>query len=303
MKKTILILFVFLTGCFNTQPPKWYIKEYGDTKNYIFATGEGKTKKSALNDALSYAASKLKVTINSTYESNKGYINSPENSYENVKQTIISRVENFSFYDYQIDKSKKIDGKYYVLIKIDREKNAKKILKNAQNRLKEIELHSKTNDKIEIVKKYPKLINENKKIISDIYISKSLYPSSWADELLQKAVNLKNILERRLNSVTFYVTNDYENTLHDSLSALNQKISNNGIKINQNAKIRKNKAAGLYIYKINSTVTLKDKTSHTFEVKCAGKSVSGYEIAKEFAIKQCKEKIKKKLSSILQTRP
>ncbi len=301
MKKIFLIMLIFITGCFNHQPPKWYVKEYSDTNRYIFATGEGKTKKEAINDALSYAASKLSVTINSTFESTKGYFNNPENSYESVKHTIISRVKNFNFYDYKIIKSIKNNDKYYILLQIDRKKNALIILEKAKETLKEIELKSQTDDKIEIIKTYPKLIKKLQKIISDIYISKSLYSSPETDKLLKKAINLKNSLEKKLKNITFNIKNDYKNILHDSLSSLNQKISTKGIRSSIKVTGNKKKAAGLYIYKINSKITLEDKTTYTFEVTCAGKSISGFDIAKEFAIKECKKKIKKRLSSILQT--
>jgi hypothetical protein len=306
LELVLVLMILIFTGCFKQELPKWYKSQYQDNSKYMYATGEGKSKQAAINDALSFIASKISITINSTFLSQKGYYKSDNNkkSYENIKQIINAKIKDFHFYNYELINFAKVNKKYYVALKIDREKNAKLILQHAKEKLYEIKKDSLNNDYLVILKIYPKLIKKIDSVISNLYISKSLYPLPETQKTIKEAINLKNRLKQKLESIAFNIQNDYENIIHNSLSALNQKISKNGqILISSQTSTTKNKAANLYIYKINLEVTLKDKSTYNFNIKCAGKSISSYNIAKEFAVKECREKLKKSLKSILQIQP
>ncbi len=297
MKKLIFFIAVLFLGCANKEIPKWYLKNYPDNNEFIYATGEGKNKKEATNSALNEIISKIEITLSSNIDIQKSVINSngKTSAYENISQIIKTYIPKTKIYDYKILKTAK-DSKYYVLIAVNKIKNANLIYDKAQ---KEIQLirNSMSNDEIYILKKYPKLIKQTDKIISNLYFAYTMFPSPKIKHLIQKANNLKNILIKQYNNVGFEIKKDYANILKETLSSLNFPLKK-GIKSYINANVTRQKVMDYYITTINMTVLLKDKSEMVIGLICSGKSINNYNLAQSFALKECKKRLKEKLLKI-----
>jgi hypothetical protein len=304
MKKIIIFfsLIIFL-GCSNPIP-QWYFKHQNDNKEYIYAAAQGNTKQEAINNALSFIASKLQVNISSKFESTKGLYQYGNNKtyFQKIKKTVIAKIQNISFINYKILKLKKIDDKFYVLISINRYKNAHNIEEKAKNNLNTIKPYLKIKDKIKILKIYPKILRKISSIISNLYIAQTLYPTQETKKLIKKAVLLKNAFKNKLDSITFHIQNSkYSNVIREVFNRLNLSTSNQGINVIIHSKTQKSKAAGYYIVTIYLNLIFKDKTNYTLSLICAGTSMSNFNIAKQFALQNCKEKLKEKLKTFLKT--
>ena len=301
MKNIFLLMLVFFIGC-TTKPPKWYLTPYNDTQTTIYASASGKTKIDAINNALSLAASKISVTINSIFQSTKEYYktNNSLKTYSNVSQIITSTIKNFEFNNYKILKIEKKD-KFYVLISVDRIKNSNYLYQKALNNYQKLKENLKLDDKLKILKTYPKIIKQIDKNISNLYIAKSLYNNPNIDNLIKKFINLKNKLVQRLQNTAFKIKNDKFNIIKDTLSTLNLNLANNGnIEISSNSIINKYEINNYKIFTLILNIKIKNKTQINFSINCAGKSIGSYNVAKSFAIKDCKEKLKEKLKEIIQ---
>ena len=299
--RLVLILFLFFLGC-ATKAPKWYQKIYNEDSHFIYATGEGKNKQEAINQALNSAVSKIQITLTSEVNIQKILTKTQKSTktYENISQNIKAYIPDVKIYSYKIIKSEKKE-KYYVLLGIDKIKNSNIIYEKSKEKIKEID-KTNINDKIFIIKNYPKYIKNLNQIISNLYFAYVMHPDEKIKNLIKRAENLKLLLKRKLQNIGFYIKNDYENIIKDSLTSLNLPIKK-GIEIYQSHKTASQKILDYYIYTIYMNVILKDKRELSFNVICSGKSINGYEIAKSFALKECKRKVKEKLKTILQIHP
>ncbi len=300
MKKYIIPLILVFIGC-STKPPKWFFNPLNDTNEILYASSSGKTKEDAINNALNLAASKISIKINSIFISNKGYykLNNHINTYSNVSKQITAQIKNFEFHNYKIIKIAKKD-KYYVLIAIDRIKNANFLYQKAFYNYLKLKQYLNIKDKLEILKSYPKAIKQINKNISNLYIAKSLYNFEKIDVLIQKYIKLKNQLTDKLNNITFTIKNDYQNIIKNSLSDLNLNLSNKGIILNSSYSTKKYEINGYKIFIIKMNITMQDVKKINFTISCAGNSINNYDIAKNFAIIKCKEKLKEKIKEIIQ---
>jgi hypothetical protein len=290
-----LIFALILIGCAST--PKWYLSPPKDNQNYLFATGSGDSKKEAINQALNFAASKINTQISSTLSISQNLYSTNNKTLYNktISQNITTKINNISLSDYKVIKEDKED-KYYVVIAINKIKNSILLTQRARDEINSITPYLKTTDKIEILKTYPKLIKKINKAINTLYSAKILYPYKDIDPLLKKAKKIKLTLIEKLNSITFTTKNPI---IQNVLSSLNLPISNNGIKIDAKINFSNNKIGNYYITSATMHTTLKDKTTLSFDINCGGKSIIDFQNAKEFAIRDCEEKLKEKLKNIL----
>ena len=300
MKKYIVLLILIFIGC-STKPPKWFFNTQSDTNTILFATASGKTKEDAINNALNLAASKISIKINSIFTSNKGYYksNNKINTYSNVSNQITAQIKNFEFHSYKIIKIAKKD-KFYVLIAIDRVKNADFLYQKSFYNYLKLKQYLNIKDKLEILKSHPTVIKQIDNNLSTLYIAKSLYNFEKIDVLIQKYIKLKNQLTDKLNNITFKIKNDYQNIIKNSLSELNFNISNKGIIILSSYTTKKYKINGYKIFLIKMHITMQDRNKIDFTISCAGNSINNYNIAKNFALMECKRKLKEKIKETIQ---
>ena len=284
MKRFILFIIIFLTAC-TQNPPKWYEKIYNDNSYFIYATGEGTTKKEAINSALANASSKVAVVVKSIYNSLKySYKGDDTSAYSNTSLfNIQTKTNPLTFIDYKILKLEKRD-KYYVLIKIDRIKNATYMCNN-------IDI-PKINNKLDIFLHYKSIIKSLNKTIEKLKTINALAPI--CKEKLQKTINIKNKITKIHNNLSYSIISN-DNKLKNILSSiLDFKNLHPKIKIILNAKTKYTKIGDYKISTIYLNISIKNKTdSKNFYLICAASSIDDYKTAKELAYKECKEKLKK----------
>jgi len=295
MKKYLFVLFLFLTGCFNNPtPPSWYLNTPKSNDVYIYASAEGNTKKEAIDSALSYLASKLQVKITSSFNTQKSYIesNGEKSVYQNLSQNIKTSVENFTFYNYETDKLEKKGEKYYALVKINRIKNAEKIIQNIKNSLKNL---PKLNDgaiinlqnAIKAQKKINKLKNSYK-------LAKILNPDT-------DTIAFPEIYNKTIQSTSFSVVSNDKELKNLLLNYISKKytISNNpDITIKADIGYSIKKIVGQYLANANLTMTISDnKTQKSYFYTCAASSYNPG-IAKKLALKKCAIKAQKTLQKL-----
>ncbi len=293
----LIAVLLLLLGCSKTpDTPKWYLNTPKDSPLYLYGSGAGESKQDAINNALSFMASKLKVKIDSTFKSEKSLIqtNDDTNVYKNLSQNIKTTVDNFTFYNYQIDKIKKIDDKYYVLLKINRIKNAQKIVDSIKEQLNG--LPSSTTP-IENVKNYKNAIKKLKELKNQYKLAKILDPSVEEIDLDSKIKEYSS----KLQNITFNVNSNDEFIKNMTLTYLSQKgfsISKNPkIKIKLNLKTSTKRIVGEYLTNASLDATISDlSASKSYHIQCAANSFSKT-LSKKLAIKKCSQK----LNSILNT--
>ena len=286
MKKLYLLIILLFMACSSPQPPKWYNKVYNDNENTIYSTGLGNTKKEAITNALANASSKILIVVKSNFNSiNHQYKNNNYSSYANDSILKIQTKTNpITFSNYKILKLQKKD-KYYVLIKINRQKNAEFMCNN----IEKINLNI---NNLNIFLHYKKIISSLNKEIQQLQNINAIYPI--CKNKLNNLIKLKNLINKKYNNLSVSIYSNDNNLLNILNNILNIKNSYNGkikIYINQKTKytqIGDNKIATIYI-------NLKIKNNHIlkrYSLTCAASSIEDFHLAKELAYKNCKDKLK-----------
>ncbi|WP_457560493.1 LPP20 family lipoprotein [Caminibacter sp.] len=299
-----LIIILLFLGCAKIEIPKWFNKVYNDDSQYIYATGEGRNLNTAVNSALSSAISKVEVTLNSKLTINKSLIKSENKirTYENISQNIQTYIPKIKIYNYKIIK-KAQNKKTYVLIAIPKIKNAEIIFKKSKEEFEYIKKLSNIKDKIFIIKNYPKLIKKTDEILSNLYFAYTMFPSPEIKKLINDVYKLKENLKTKLQNTGFKIKKECNDIIKQTLTNLNIPIVNNGINIYCTEKDTKTKIMDYYIDTIKLNITLKNESLMNFDFICSGKSITSFNLAKSFALKECKKRLERKLKTILQIQP
>jgi len=286
MKRLIFLVLIFFIGC-SHNPPKWYNKIYTDNNYYIFATGEGKTKEEAINTALANASAKVAVIVKSMFKSLKYQYNGNDtNSYSNNSLLDIQTKTNpITFTNYKIEKLQNND-KYYVLLKINRYKNAKYMCENTS--IPKLDI-----SELNIFLNHKKLLNILNKKINRLKSVNALYP--LCKNKLNKILILKQKINNKFNTLTYTInSNDpqIKNIIATILTFNKSNKSNliiNAYTKSDYKKVGEYKIATIYV---NLEIKSKNLSKH-FSLICASSSIQDYSLAKELAYNKCKEKIKK----------
>jgi len=299
MKYFLAIIVLLFIGCGSPDIPEWYTNHPQDNAKYIYSASEGMSKEDALNNALSLAASRVSVTVNSTFSTSKEYVQTDDkfSNFRQLSRQTTSKINNISFSDYSVLKMSHDDdsNKYYVLIRVDKVKNAKLYYSKAKSTVEEVKGALNVTDRVTVFKTYPKLIKKINKAIYNLYIVKSLYPVEGVDELIKEAEDIKKELVKKYSSISMRIVTRYrelKKILSQVFSQLNIPLSSKGIRVS--GKIHTtHKRVGMYYITIKDVnVIFRDKTYFQLNVTCGGKSVDSYTTADSFARKRCVEKIK-----------
>jgi hypothetical protein len=290
----LFFLILFFLGCATKEAPNWYINTPKDNSLYIYASADGYSKQEAIDNALNLIASKLKVKISSTLNLIKSQIqnNYSTNIYKNISQNITTKIDNFTFYNYVIDKIKKINDKYYVVVKINRIKTAQKILNSIKERLSVF----KTYSYIENLKNLNLKIKELRNLKKDYEIAKLLDPKIENIKINNKIQKYENELKK----ISLNVYSNSKELKEDVLSHLSKfTISKTPkIKIFINLKQNTNKIVGEYSTRTEVTIKVVDKsTQKIFKSNCLTLSFDK-DLSKKIGLKKCEEKIFKFLDKI-----
>jgi len=166
IKHLTLILFIlnslFYIGCL--PPPKeptektipqWHINPPNDNAMFLYGSGCGLSQEESQHKALNRIASKISITIESIFESDtqERVFNSEHFNSSVTKQKIKSSVESMKFSNYRISRNILVNGQYYTLIELDREKFFYTKLKEVQFLDNEINKQWKRFQSISIIEK------------------------------------------------------------------------------------------------------------------------------------------------------
>ncbi|NPA54922.1 MAG: hypothetical protein GXO40_00990 [Epsilonproteobacteria bacterium] len=283
MRVVMFVLVMLFYGCVSIpiSYPKWVTTIKPDTIRYYYATAEGYTQKEAIENALDAIASKISVTINSSYQSSLVVIN--DKYTKTIQNTILANVKNIEFVDYKILKSQKIGDKYFVLISVDRIKNAQAIIDKIKLHIHNYQLAlQKKNFKI-----YLRILKQLKTDLAQCFIAKSLYNSADVNLTIAKLMDLQSQIHTFLNSLSFTIKSPYpqlNSIIKEVLTKQGFNISNHGNTIiTLQARIKKYKLIDYYIYQedIDIKMYYKHKLISLDTLSVAGKSVINYQQAKE----------------------
>lgn len=285
MRQILIILIIFFIGC-TTNPPKWYNKIYTDNKYYIYATGSGKTKEEAINSALANASAKIAIVVKSMYKSLKyQYSDNTTSTYSNTSILDIQTSTNpITFTNYKILKLEKKD-KYYVLLKIDRYKNAKYMCQS-------LSIPSLNLDTLNLFLHYKDIINLINKKIDKVKNINAIYPLCKGK--LKTLISLKQKVISNYNKLSYQINSNNNLIKNIITSIISIKKSSKGkIKIFVKTKINHK---NINIYKITSIkiflIIKTDNGSKNYYLTCASSSIQDYNTAFELAINKCKKKLK-----------
>ncbi len=288
MRKLIFLLpsILLFIACSSPNPPQWYNKIYNDNNNIIYATGVGKTKQEAINNALANASAKISVIVKSMYKSLKyQYKGNDTTSYSNNSIfNIETKTNPIEFSQYKILKLQKKEN-YYILIQINRIENAKYICNN-------INYPDIDKTSLNIFLNYKKIIFLLNQKIKKLKNINALYP--LCKNKLTQIINLKKEIIKKFNNLSVFIVSNNKNIKNIMEDILNIQTSKNGnikIFIHQNTKY---KQIGNYkITTIYLNLKIKaDNHSKNYSLICAASSIQDFNTAKELAYQECKGKLK-----------
>jgi hypothetical protein len=308
MLRTIIIgLFMMfvVTGCFHNNPkpiqyPKWYNNTIQDTATTYYGTAEGSSKKEAITNALNEIASKVSISIESTFQSNT--ISSNTQYQKIISKNVKNEVKKIEFTQYNIVKFKKIsNNKFIVRVSIDKEANAKITQKRIETKLKEYkQLLAQKNNLATKLKQYNKILKEIiNNLIPKCFIVKTLYNTQTIDMKLDELLSLQEAIQKFIANISFKIDSNksgYDKVIAQILSEKNYTVvtTNPNIYIKIDAKEQKISAVGYKILKTKITITIYEnkKIIGTKVLTVGAKSLTNYNQAKEFALKDFKNKLK-----------
>jgi L-rhamnose mutarotase len=290
MKKWIFLLILFfLSACGSPEIPKWYINTPKDNAFYFYASAEGYSKQNAIKNALNDIASRINVKISSNFVINRGIHN--KKTYNEIYQQINTQISNVSFNNYEILKTEKQEDKYYVLVRVNKQKLIKS-LKTKIN-LKFQNLNFDTQSPIKKVISAYRILNSLKKIKSDVFILESL--GIDINPYIIKIEKLENKAKEIIINTKFSIkANRFKDATIEVLSRYLTITPNSDNIISLNVTTKKLILFNSYIIKGKASIFIDKPYTITF----LGKSVSSYKEALNFAKTEYKERLKKLAENI-----
>ncbi len=289
MRYLIFSFLFLLAGC-GTKPdiPKWYLKTHQSNNTFFYASGEGKTQKDAVKDALSNISGKIYIKIQSNFNAQKSqYKTQNKTIYTDITSYIINAsTKPIEFNNYRILKMKKTD-KYYILLSINRIKNAKFMCSLVQ--IPQIAYNNNL-EFIFSIKDYLKTLNKD---IENLTIANLVYPICRSK--LNQLKKIRKNLINKYNSVKISIKGQDKNlnkVLNQILQNYFQTLEHSDINIFLTNKINKSVIAKHKIVSMNLTLQFKNnKNIRTFNIRCSGQSINNINTAKQFAYLECKKKL------------
>ncbi len=327
MKKIItaltgLVILLGLTGCggggapqpaYEEKPmPSWYINPPANNPMYLYGLGEGMNIERATRNALDNMASRLSVTVESTYEVKtkiqKGYTESfSQNSQRNLK----SEVAKIRISNYEVDKSEKIaPGHYVVLVKSDKEKFYTSLVKELDMKFKTLNEKRAVNKGANIIKQayfYQDAVNETNEMMSTLLVlgtlDENFNDKKYLDDI--QTINAEN--EAVKKAINFVIQTDKASlnmaeavrvALTDSgFKVVSSKAKNsNTVFVKLSSRAEESKAMGFIVAKITTNIEVKTADGKTVggnKLNINGQSPQSFELAKENGSKKLKKMIQK----------
>jgi len=308
MKKLLIVLTlivgVLFSGCGSAkrievaqkQLPSWYENPPRTTSSELYAIGEGKTKREAIDNALTLLASTLSVSISSSFNAKtvikEGRVNSSNATYINQTQSDVKKIR---ITNYELLNAVQLGFKRFaVLVKA----NKKELFNGLKNEIDQefamIEQSEKNLKNENALKKfsfYKKSINKTKNIPNSLIVMKALNAHFNAKGYLEQLNQLQTKYDYFLAHITFSINaatdaKGFTKSIAKGLSSkkfnLKNKKNNMHFIVEIKANINKAEAYGFSIARSDITFTTKDAKNvivATNVVHIDGQSSQGYKIA------------------------
>lgn len=303
----VLLSTIIFSGCISERQhkvlsyPSWYTKSYQDTDIMLYATAESDSEKEATTLALNTIASKISVSIESSYSSTT---NSSFDAYsKSTQQNIKHSVKKIDFTSYKVLNKEKIsNGNFVVLVQVNKNILARSLQFKIENDIKQYQmiLSDRYSNIISKLKRYKNIRQNIINTQSSIYILQSLDNVSETKKYLSQINRLTNKIDSFTNGIKFKLTeNQFGKDFTEVLSSLITKkgftIVNSKPDINLNLTVSKTKinSLGYKILKVTIDIEAKDKKRVIGREKIVvgGKSIANFEQANSFALKNFNDKM------------
>ena len=313
----LTIIVLSLSGCVgsfthkaqDSEMPSWYINAPSNNTFFIYGEGESYSFSDAKNNALNSMASKLVVSIRSSISSStKTSNNRNGNKYsKDVIKNLKIDVEKIKFTNATIEKSKKQEEKFYVLMKVDRQelfKNKKIEFDINDKRIMKVFDSTKGYGKLEQIHILQNIYPDIQKAKSQSIILNAINNDFKYDSYIEKYDSYIDKIAKLKNDLTIVVKSNSQNKyFKDSLiEILNQqqfKVSNsssNDATIFLNNKVKYSIARGWNIAKVTTTISVisDNKIVSNKVLNSVGRSSTSQESALENASQNFLKKIQEK---------
>jgi hypothetical protein len=323
MLARLTILFaLFHSACITPHPnqdmntvPKWYTTPVSDNQSYWFDSGVGMNKDEAIRKALSNIASKISVTVNSTFtdilRENRGISESFNESSVEVK------TENIHFPGYEIQQIQESQNKVYVFIRVSKHQFINEKMNNFRIKNKAIQnMYSqmKTGHPLTTIKGKNKLNKLISQAMSTAVILSRFNETFAIDKCLKEYMTYQQNIRSILSSLNICIKSDAHSKpvashIKELLTSENihvvDQLSNpeNAAVIYLKGHQKKMNLDNEYLVKITMDIFVKTLSNRTISNKqhtFSGASLIGYEsaiqnAAQEFYMKSKREGIYKTL--------
>jgi len=317
-KSSIALIAVIasLSGCVGgktpvkqVELPQWYLNAPANTGVFLYGEGEDAKLENAKSEALNNMASRLVVSVSSTLQTNtKSTLSDGKASYsKDVSKDVKVEVQKIKFTNAIVDKSIAIDGKFYLLMKVNRIELFEQ---------KKGEFDSKDGRIDEL---YNSLKGKSK--LAQIHLLQDIYPlvvEAKAQTIVLNAINnefdyatytkkydkyIDSIDDIKRNCV-IYVENNlkesyYSDILVDMLNRdkfqISNKEANSDIVIKLNNQVKYSLASDWHIAKVTTTISVLSNGNIVSNkvINTIGRSSTSKESALEDASKRFRETIEK----------
>ncbi|MFT7859847.1 MAG: LPP20 family lipoprotein [Sulfurimonas sp.] len=318
------ILFAFLvgitaffSGCGSSQEPQplvqqqklpqWYTSPPLSNSTTLYALGEGRDKKEAVATALSYMASTLSVSIESSYRAKTRVREGSVTSHEGVYDSdIASDVKKIRISNYQVLQAKSLGFKRYaVLISSNKQTLFSSLKKELEQKI--TLTHSKEknlkNDPLAHYLFYKKLQNDLSNIPNTLIVMGELH-NGFRD---QKYINFLEEIEKKYNyyhaNISFSISSNISNLgtpIAKALSkkgfALKKKNSKMHYRVIVDTSVERANAYGFTLARAELHIKTKSANGVTVAsnvLHLQGQSSQGYSVAKQDLIRQLSNTIEK----------
>jgi len=313
-----LVLSMNFVGCGSAkrvevaqkQLPSWYEHPPRATSSELYAVGEGKSKREAIDNALALLASTLSVSISSDFNAKtvvkEGRTNSSDATYINQTQ---SEVKKIRITNYQLLNAAQLGFKRVaVLVKADKQTLFRGLKNELDEQFAVIESHQKNIQKQNALKQlgfYNKSLQELQNLQNTLSVMKVLQENFDTRTYLQKREALLEKRDAILNKISFSVQADarakrFVSVVESGLGKEKFRIKKSADKyhfsIFISAKIKRAQAYGFNIARAELSFTTKDSAGEVIATNVLhldGQSSQGYEIALQDVTKKLNAKIEK----------
>lgn len=314
----VMVLSISFTGCGSAkrvevvqkQLPSWYVHPPRSTSSELYAVGEGKSKREAIDNALAQLASTLSVSISSDFRAKRvvkeGRVNSSDATYVNQTQ---SEVKKIRITNYQLLNAVQLGFKRVaVLVKADKATLFKGLKDELDEQFGVIESRQKNIQKQNALKQlgfYDKSLQELHNLQNTLSVMKVLEEKFDMSVYLKKYQALQEKRDAILNKISFSIRTDagakrFAPAVESGLTKEKFRIKTAADKYHftvfMSAKIKRAQAYGFNIARAELSFTTKDSYGQiiaTNVLHLDGQSSQGYEIALQDVTKKLNAKIKK----------